>query len=108
MAGMIPASYGPFCPIIRGKVGPATQPNRIASARGDGVAPTFHLGSRNAPECHPHGPPMRLGNMRELGVHEGKQLPYGAIAAEMAKRGHVNEGGRPYAAMSIYNMVKRA
>jgi hypothetical protein len=51
---------------------------------------------------------MRLGNMRELGVHEGKQLPYGAIAAEMAKRGHVNEGGRPYAAMSIYNMVKRA
>jgi DNA invertase Pin-like site-specific DNA recombinase len=38
---------------------------------------------------------------------KGKRMSYGAIAAELAARGHLNEAGRPYAAMSVFNMVQQ-
>jgi DNA invertase Pin-like site-specific DNA recombinase len=38
---------------------------------------------------------------------KGKRLSYGAIAAELAARGHLNEASRPFNAMSVFNMCKQ-
>jgi hypothetical protein len=41
-------------------------------------------------------------------TRSGKQRSLREISAELAKRGHVNNTGRPFAAMSIRKMVRRA
>jgi hypothetical protein len=38
-------------------------------------------------------------------TRSGKQRSLREISAELAKRGHVNNAGRPFAAMSIRNML---
>jgi hypothetical protein len=38
-------------------------------------------------------------------TRSGKQRSLREISAELAKRGHVNSAGRPFAAMSIRNML---